>query len=222
MTGETDSMPEESDQPSLGFWRFLRGSRLFLLILLMSVVLNLIYGGVLEVGLPALVQGPLLAGASAYGVLLAGFGVGALVGGVGSGMLGRLPHRGVVYLLIWAAQGLAMAAIPLAGNVRGAVAALVTMGLCNGLGNVMSATIIQHYVPRPLMGRIMGAFAFANYGLFPISVALVGFALTIIGTATLITGAGLLTLVAIVGVLIPPDIRHLRGDVVARKQSGEA
>jgi hypothetical protein len=206
---EAQPMQDKSVRPVLGFWRFLRGSRLFQLILLMSVVLNLIYGGMLEVGVPALVHGPLHAGAAAYGVMLAGFGVGALVGAFSSGALGRVPHRGVVYLLIWAAQGLAVAAIPLSGTVRGAVGALVAMGVCNGLGNVSSETIIQQYVPRPLMGRIMGAFAFANYGLFPISVALAGFALTVIGPAMLITAAGLLTLVVIGVVLVPPDIRGL-------------
>jgi hypothetical protein len=207
--GEAPAAREGGDQPTLGFWRFLRGSRLFQLILLLSVLLNLVLGGVLEVGLPALAHGPLRAGASGYGTMVASFGAGALMGALSGGVLARLPHRGVVNLLIWAAQGLAVAAIPFGGSVRGAVAALVVMGLCNGLGNVSFITLVQQYLPRHLMGRFMGALGFANYGLFPISVALAGFALTAIGPAPLITGAGLLTLVGIVGVLIPPDIRGL-------------
>jgi hypothetical protein len=141
--------------------------------------------------------------------MLAGFGAGALVGAFGGGLIVRVPRQGLVNPLIWAAQGLAVAAIPLSGTVTGAIGAMVVMGLCNGLGNVSFITIVQRGLPRHLMGRFMGALSFANYGLYPISVAIVGFMLAYIAPATLITAAGLLTLVAIAGILIPPDLRQL-------------
>ena len=198
-----------SMQADVGFWRFLRGSRLFQLVLLISIMLNLVYGGILEVGLPALAHGPLRAGANGYGIMLAAFGAGALVGGISGGFLTRLPHPWLVNLSIWAAQGLAVVAIPLTGTLMGATIALGMMGLCNGLGNVSFFTLVQQALPRHLLGRFMGAMAFANFGLFPISVAIAGFLMTAVGPGLIISAGGALTILPIVVALIPSDIRGL-------------
>ena len=60
------------------------------IILLVNVAANLGLGGESEVALPALAHGPLHAGASGYGALLAAFGGGALLGTIAAGQLGRL------------------------------------------------------------------------------------------------------------------------------------
>ncbi len=195
--------------PEMGFWRFLRGSRLFQLILVMVIALNLIYGGTLEVGLPALAHGPLHAGANGYGILLAAFGAGALVGGISGGFLTHVPHPWMVNMAVWAFQGLAVVAIPLTGTLTGATIAIGLMGLCNGLGNVSFLTLVQQKLPRHLMGRFMGALAFGNFGLFPISVAAAGFAVAAFGPALVISAGGAFTILVIVAVLIPPDFRRL-------------
>lgn len=210
----TDAPPVQPDtaEPTLGFWRFLMSSRLFQLVLLLAVMLNLVYGGIVEVGLPALAQGPLHTGANGYGVMLAGFGAGALVGGLSGGLLVRVAHPWRINLLIWTMQGLAVAAIPLLGSmwgVEGATVALAAMGLCNGLGNVSFISLVQQSLPRHLMGRFMGALGFANFGLFPISAAVAGLLIGTFGPATIISGAGLLTILVIALAAIPPDIRRL-------------
>src|SRR5262245_26732851 len=64
------------------FRRFLLHSRLFQLILLVVIVLNLVLNGMIEVGLPALAKQTFESGASGYGVMLTGFGAGALLGGL--------------------------------------------------------------------------------------------------------------------------------------------
>lgn len=51
---------------------------------------------------------------------------------------------------------------------------MLVAGIMNGLGNVTGATIMQQVLPRPLMGRIMGALALTNFGFYPLSVALGG------------------------------------------------
>jgi MFS family permease len=196
-------------QGEVGFWRFLRGSRLFQLVLFISIMLNLVYGGILEVGLPALAHGPLRAGANGYGIMLTAFGAGALVGGISGGFLTRLPHPWLANLSIWAAQGLAVVAIPLTGTLMGATIALGMMGLCNGLGNVSFFTLVQQALPRHLLGRFMGAMAFANFGLFPISVAIAAVLMTAVGPGLIISASGALTILPIVVALIPSDIRRL-------------
>jgi MFS family permease len=193
----------------IGIWQFLRGSRLFQLILLMVIAFNLIYGGTLEVGLPALAHGPLHAGATGYGTLLAAFGAGALVGGMSGGFLAHVPRPWLVNMVVWALQGLAVVAIPLTGTITGSAIALGLMGLCNGLGNVSFLTLVQQALPRHLMGRFMGAIAFGNFGLFPISVAVAGFAVAAFGPALVISAGGAFIILVIGAVLIPSEFRRI-------------
>jgi hypothetical protein len=63
-----------SERP-LTFWGLLRHSRLLQWILVFSIFTNFSFGGlVFGVALPALAKGPLAAGATGYGLLLAAFG----------------------------------------------------------------------------------------------------------------------------------------------------
>ncbi len=191
------------------FWRFLLHSRLFQLILLVVIVLNLVLNGMLEVGLPALAKQTFGSGASGYGLMLTGFGAGALLGGLVGPTLANIPHRGTVNLCIWGAQSVAIMAIPFLGGLRGAAVALALMGLCNGLGNVSFMTMIQQHLPRQLMGRFMGALAFCNFGLFPVSVALSGVVVSRYGASLGIAACGVLALLSIVVALIPREIRSI-------------
>jgi MFS family permease len=191
------------------FWRFLLHSRLFQLILLIVVVLNLVLNGMLEVGLPALAKQTFQTGAGGYGVMLTGFGGGALLGGLLGPTIANIPHRGTVNLCIWAAQSVAIILIPFLGGLEGAAAALALMGLCNGLGNVSFMTMIQQHLPRQLMGRFMGALAFGNFGLFPISVALSGVVVARFGAPLGIAACGALALLGTIVALIPREIRSI-------------
>ncbi len=68
-------------------WALLRSSRVLQVILLVVVAANLGTAGAFEVALPALVRGPLHAGAGGYGALTAAFAVGALAGALLAGQL---------------------------------------------------------------------------------------------------------------------------------------
>lgn len=191
------------------FWRFLLHSRLFQLILLVVIVLNLVLNGMLEVGLPALAKQTFGSGASGYGLMLTGFGAGALLGGLIGPALANIPHRGTVNLSIWAAQSVAIVSIPFLGGLQGATIALGLMGLCNGLGNVSFMTMIQQRLPRQFMGRFMGALAFCNFGLFPVSVALSGVVVASFGAPLGIAACGALALLGTIVALIPREIRSI-------------
>jgi MFS family permease len=201
---EAEAVPGEAS-----FWRFLLHSRLFQVILLIVVVLNLVLNGMLEVGLPALAKQTFQSGASGYGLMLTGFGGGALLGGLLGPALANIPHRGTVNLCIWGAQSLAIISIPLLGGLEGATVALALMGLCNGLGNVSFLTMIQQHLPRQLMGRFMGALAFCNFGLFPVSVALSGVVVVRFGAPVGIAACGALALLATIVALIPREVRRI-------------
>src|SRR5260221_2909438 len=88
--GESQENPSASTQErgsQVSFWRFLLTSRLIQVILLMFIVIGLFSGGLIEVALPTLVHGPMHGGASSYGIILAAWGAGALVGSLFAGML---------------------------------------------------------------------------------------------------------------------------------------
>lgn len=191
------------------FWRFVLGSQLFQIVLVVIVVINLVLGGVIDVGIPALAHGPLHAGASGYGAILAVWGGGALVGGVAGALVSRLPRQGAINLAIWTCQGLSILAFPLSGALAGALVASAVFGLCNGIGNVTSITFIQRQLPRELMGRMMGAIAFGNFGLNPLSVVVAGFAAARFGPGTVVAFGGALSAFVMICAAIPRTMRSL-------------
>ena len=143
--------------------------------LLMTCVGNFFGAGLGSVALPAYAHDILRTGASGYGLLIAVFGIGALIGSMGAGSLGKTSHRGVWIILIWLGQTISITAIPFAGNLfglGGAMGAVIVEGLTNSLGNVTINTIMLQKFPRHLLGRISGAFSSAQFSLHPISLVL--------------------------------------------------
>ena len=80
----------------------------------------------------------------------------------------------MVFLALFIVQAFTMTLVPFLTSVVAVCFTMFVAGLVNGSGNVISTTVIQQVLPRHLMGRIMGAFAFTNFGFYPLSVALGG------------------------------------------------
>lgn len=196
-------------QPALSFWRFVGGSQLFQLILVVVIAINLVLNGVIEVGLPAFAHGSLQAGATGYGLLLAIWGGGALLGGLAGSLLTRWPRQGILISSLFALQGMAMVFLPLSGMLVGALAAAGAMGLFNGLGNVCFSTMVQKLLPRELMGRMMGAIAFCNFGLNPVSVTLAGFAAARYGASAVVMISGALSVLVMLLAVTPRALRSI-------------
>ncbi|HEX6477963.1 MAG TPA: MFS transporter [Ktedonobacteraceae bacterium] len=156
------------------FWQLLRTSRYLQVFLVMVTFMNLGGGAALEVGLPVFIHDALRAGAGGYGLVLSAFSVGALVGALLAGALGKVPHRAVISLICFIIEAFAMTLVPFLSNVIAAASAMLIAGVLNGIGNVTGVTVMQQALPRHLMGRIMGALALTNFGFYPLSVALGG------------------------------------------------
>lgn len=202
--GESQNNPSVSTQEQdeqISFWHFLRTSRLIQVILLMFIVISLVSGGLIEVALPTLVHGPMHGNASSYGIILAAWGAGALVGSIFSGMLGKLKHKGLVILLAGLIVSASIALLPTWG-VIGAVACMLIGGVANSAIVVLLFTAIQLAIPRHLMGRVMGLLMFSSFGLYPLSVALAGVLSNQLGPAILFPFGGLLLgLVMLLGMI---------------------
>jgi len=183
------SIQEQGVQVS--FWHFLRTSQLMQITLLLFIVISLVSGGLIEVALPALVHGPMHGSASGYGLILAGWGAGSLVGSIFAGMLGKREHKGLIILLGGLIVSAMIALLPVWG-VPGAVVCMLIGGIANSGFTVLFITAIQLNIPSHLMGRIIGLLMFSSFGMYPLSVALAGVLSNQIGPALLFPFSGLL------------------------------
>jgi MFS family permease len=179
----------------IGLWRFLRTSRLIQGAVLMFMVIGLVSGGLIEVALPALVHGPLHANASAFGITLAAWGAGALVGAIVAGALGKRKHKGLSMLLAGLLMAAMIALLPTWG-VAFAVGCMLIAGVAGSIVNVVLFTAIQLAIPRHLMGRVMGLLLFSSFGVYPLSVALAGVLSNQLGPAIFFPLSGLLLALA--------------------------
>lgn len=194
--------------PDMTFWQLLRTSQVIQVALVVVVVANLTFGGLLEVALPTLARGTFAAGAGGFGLMLSAFGAGALIGGLGTGMLGRIPHRGLFALLAGLFQAFAVAFIPY-GGLAGATGCLFAMGVSNSFTNVIFVTIIQQIIPRHLLGRTMALIFLASFGTYPLSVAAAGFLVARFGPMFLFPVSGAALFLAIGFGLLRPELREL-------------
>ncbi len=206
--GEVISEESAEDEPKT-FWALLRTSRLLQTGLAVSIVANLAFGGLIEVALPDLAHGPLHAGATGFGLMLSTFGAGALAGTLIGATMGKLPRRGLIALLFSLVQGVLVAVTPFTGGLTGAAITMAAWGLFNSMSNVLLITLLQQKLPRSLMGRIMGAFGFANFGLYPISVAVGGVVVDRLGPEILFVITGALLFLAILYGLFQPELRNM-------------
>ena len=123
-----------------------------------------------------------------------------------------MPRRGVLIILIWIGQSIAITAMPFAGNLLslgGVMLASVIEGLTNSLGNVTFSTIIQQKFPRHLLGRISGAFTTCEFSLHPISIALSGIIVAHWGSVPVFLINGMLGLLCLSFALCQREIREM-------------
>ncbi len=172
---ETSITETEKAWTNMTFWQFLHTSRYLQIMLMITTCMNLGSGAAFGIALPVFVHDGLQAGATGYGFILAAFAIGALLGALGAGGLGTIPHRCSIGLSFFIVQACMIALIPFFNSVVPVCICMLSAGLMNGLGNVTTVTLMQHVLPRSLLGRIMSALAVTNFGFFPLSVALGGF-----------------------------------------------
>jgi MFS family permease len=207
-TVQSEEQPAQVTDRQTTFWQFVRESQVVQVAFIVSLFANITFGGLLEVALPSLAHGPLVAGATGYGAILAAFGAGALLGSVVTGMLGNIPHRGMIALGVAMLQAIAIALIPY-GGLAGAIVFMAAMGIFNSVTNVIFITIIQQIIPRHLLGRIMGVFMFASFGTYPLSVAIVGVVVAHFGPAIIFPIGGATLFLAVLFGLSRKQLREL-------------
>ncbi len=188
--GEEDEVEEASRK---GFFRFLSVSRIVQLTLLIVLFSNLAFDAMAEVALPVFSRDYLGTGAQGFGVMLSAFGAGAVVGGLLTDALFKVPRRGLVALGLGVVQGAALALVPLmGGGLAGASVLLAASGLTIGVLNAFYMTHLQQRVPPQMLGRTMGALTMATFAAQPVSVLAAGLVISTTGPGPIFVTAGLL------------------------------
>jgi predicted MFS family arabinose efflux permease len=199
----------EAEPAPTSLWRYTLATPFFQVLLLVILVGNLFNGAVMEVAIPALAQGPLRTGAQGYGLILTGWGAGALAGALLASALGARINRGYQSLLFFSIQAVAVVALAFSINTLMAIGCMAAFGLLNSLGNVSFLTLIQRKLPRGLLGRIMGVFTFCNFATLPLSVAVGGFATARFGASPVILGGAVIMLAAMAIAFASRELRTM-------------
>jgi len=197
--------PEAEPGKSCGVWPLLRHSRLLQVLLIVTVVANFTSAGAFEVALPSLAH--LRFGATGYGALVACFGAGAVIGTLAATRAGGLRRPAPVACAAFLVSAAGIALLPFLGGLPGAATAALVLGAGTGFGNIVMITLMQQWAPAALLGRIMGVLMLASMGTFPISVALSGAGVRVLGPTPFFPVAGAVLAVAILGALSQHEVR---------------
>ena len=147
------------------------------------------------------------AGAGAWGTLLSGIGVGAVVGA--SACARRQPRR----MLLWVEAAAAMLSAPLFLLAAHAPFALIVGGgMIFGVGaamlSVLTITAIQREIAPAMLSRIMAMVQLAGIGLNPLGYVLAGPAMGLLGPATGLALSGFCVLASVAILCSQAEIRR--------------
>ncbi|MEU5994573.1 MFS transporter [Spirillospora sp. NPDC047418] len=149
-------------------------------------------------------------GEGAVGWLFAAIAIGAFLGGLSSGWIGRVRKQGValvVSIVIW---GLAVAAAGLAGQLWLAVVLLAVGGAADLVSAVFRQSMLQTYAPDKLRGRLQGVFTVVVAGGPRLGDVRAGATASVTGATASWVGGGLVcaALVIAVALAAPALLRY--------------
>lgn len=164
-----------------------------------SLVLNMMFSGPINMGLPLLVKNLGWDG-SVYSSLGTTLGIGTIVGGILTAMCNGFRGKFLLLPLFLGAMGMATSSLFFMHQPEMGFAAMFVVGLTMSMTNIPLITYIQSIVPANMLGRVMSLLSLMSIGLGPVSYALCSFALEHkIATPGLLLFAGGIAL-ALVGV----------------------
>lgn len=160
---------------------------------------NFFMVGPMAIGVPVLANSRFAEGAVAYGIIMSGFGAGALLGTLLVATLPDLPQRtlGRFVTSIVSFQGICLVLLGFAPSTAVAASITVLMSTGSGYMTILLITWLQRRTPAPMLGRMMSMIMFAMMGLQPFSMALAGVVVDLNPTALFAVGGGFVLLVGL-------------------------
>jgi len=143
---------------------------------ILIAVANFAFGGPIIVGVPYLASPRFPEGAAAYGLIIAGYAGGNLLGIILCGTLPKLSSKffKVLSVVMFVFFGVGLGALAWINITGTAVADMFTLGMLNGYIGILLITGIQRSTPKEMLGRLMSMIVLANLGLMPLSQAIAG------------------------------------------------
>ena len=167
----------------------------------------LLFIGPTQVLLPYIVRNEMHQGASAYGIVLAAGGVGALIGAVAMGVL-RAGNRSMTWIYgCWTVATLLVAGYGIATRIWELVLVSLVLNGAEVMGAVVWVTLKQRRVPNSMMGRVSSMDWFVSTALLPLSYAITVPVSRALGASTTLVVAGTAGAAVTLGFLFLPGMR---------------
>ncbi|WP_245679699.1 MFS transporter [Actinomadura hibisca] len=149
-------------------------------------------------------------GEGAVGWLFASIAIGALLGGLLSGWIGRVHRQGVALVASIVVWGLAVAAAGLAHSLWLVVALLAVGGAADLVSAVFRQTMLQTYAPDEMRGRLQGVFTVVVAGGPRLGDLRAGATASVAGATVSWVGGGLAcaVLVVVAALAVPALLRY--------------
>lgn len=174
----------------------------------LSVIFFFAYGP-LEAALPLYSDRTLHAGAEGYGLLWTGFGVGALVGALLTGVVAARFRPGITQPLIAILWGAFLCPLLIVRSLPLALLCLA-LGACSWAPYTpIEASLLQRLIPPAMRGQVFGARLALTTAAAPLGAVVGGFLLGFVSPPLVIGLSGLACIVAGVGGLASPTMRSL-------------
>lgn len=185
-----------------------------LIFLILDAVSNFAFSGPYTVGLPIFTKH---LGAQSYGVLIAGFSIGSLIGLLVSGVMHRPRRPGLAICLMTLFQA-PLVAIMCFVPFPWEVLLLTFDGIFNGVSGVLYITIIQEQVNSQMLGRVLSLLRLASLGLQPISQLVTGVIIQDFSVPWIFFAAGVFIAISALLGLSAQSIRTLHDNEMNQKE----
>jgi MFS family permease len=187
------------------------------LVFLLALGINFFMLGPMTIGIPVLAKWSLANNVNAYGIIMAIWGIGSLLGAILGGSLPKPQAKkfGTTLLAVVALAGASVAVLGFCHSVWTISLAAGLVGLTNGYILVLFLVWLQIRTPENMMGRVISLMSFAWIGLYPVSSALCGYLLKLSPSLTLL-GSGVLLMILTGAVALMPSFRKI-GFVLERE-----
>jgi MFS family permease len=161
------------------------------------------------------------------GLMLGGFGGGALAGTLIFGAVGhRMPRRMTFMVCFVAVPALTYLALILTPPLPVLIAALILAGILAGPLNPIIMSVVQEETPEVMRGRVFGVLNALAMGGVPVGLALVGFLVEVFGLVPTLMGMGATYLAVTGSMFFNPALRGMekptsagRGEQVAVEEA---
>ncbi|MBL4789158.1 MAG: MFS transporter [Kordiimonadaceae bacterium] len=139
-------------------------------------VIEFFFQAPIFIGLPMLTKVRFLEPTFIYGIIIAAWGVGALIGSVLAGSLKPIPERYLVRIMfiVFIASGAALGLVIMYQPYWWAMLVFFIAGIGDSFVMLNFTTWIQKKTPEKLLGRVMSIFTFMSVGLVPIAAIALG------------------------------------------------